>query len=64
MSDTNENYLMNTQETAEFLRISYWNLMDLVSRKKIPHIRNSRQGFFKRKTLERFVNELEENSIK
>ena len=64
MNDTTSFYLMNAKETAEFLHISYWNLMDLVRRKKIPHIRYSRQVFFKRETLENFINELECNSVR
>ncbi|MBR1443850.1 MAG: helix-turn-helix domain-containing protein [Firmicutes bacterium] len=64
MNNSNESYLMNAKETAEFLHISYWNLMDLVRRKKIPHIRYSRQVFFKKETLENFINELESNSVK
>lgn len=59
-----ETNLLNTREAAEFLHISYWNLLDLVRRKKIPHIRYSRQVFFKQKTLESFINELEASSVK
>ncbi len=55
--------LMNAYETAEFLHISYWHLMDLVRRKKIPHIRFSKRVFFRVASLEKFIDELEAGSV-
>lgn len=58
-----ENNLMTAYEAADFLHISYWHLMDLVRRKKIPHIRFSRKVFFRVATLEKYIEELEAASI-
>ena len=38
---TDSKILLTSYEAAEFLHISYWHLMDLVRRKKIPNIRFS-----------------------
>lgn len=59
-----EGNLLNAYEAAEFLRISYWHLMDLVRRKKIPHIRFSKRVFFRQSSLQRYIEELEANSMK
>ena len=59
-----ENELLNAQEAAEYLHMSYWNLMDLVRRKKIPNIRYSRKVFFRKSTLDNFIDELEASSMK
>lgn len=60
---TDSKILLTSYEAAEFLHISYWHLMDLVRRKKIPNIRFSRKVFFKQASLEKYINDLEAQSV-
>ncbi|MCC8097086.1 MAG: helix-turn-helix domain-containing protein [Eubacterium sp.] len=60
--ETNKNNLMDSYEAADFLHISYWHLMDLVRRGKIPHIRFSRKVLFRETTLRKFILDLEAQS--
>jgi len=57
--------IMNTKEACEYLGVSYWTLTNILI-KEIPHIRHSSRGRikFKKSTLDKYINEQEENSMK
>ncbi len=51
-------------EAAEYLGISYWLILELAKRGEIPHIRAGRLVLFRTETLDRWLAEQEENSIR
>lgn len=57
--------ILNTKEACEYLNVSYWTLTNILV-KEIPHIRHSKRGRikFKKSTLDKYLNEQEENSMK
>lgn len=63
VSNSYDNNLLNTYEAAEFLHISYWHLMDLVRRKKLPHIRLGRKVLFRLSSIKKFIDDLEATSV-
>lgn len=57
--------ILNTKEACDYLHVSYWTLTNILI-KEIPHIRHSKRGRikFKKSTLDKYLNEQEENSMK
>ena len=49
--------LMTVDEAAAYLRLAPWTLRHWVCKKKIPYVRLGRSVRFRRKDLERFVNQ-------
>lgn len=49
--------LMTVEETAAYLRLALWTIRHWVCKKKIPYVRLGRSVRFRRKDLERFVNQ-------
>jgi excisionase family DNA binding protein len=49
--------LMTVEETAAYLRLAPWTIRHWVCQKKIPYVRLGRSVRFRRKDLERFVNQ-------
>ena len=52
------------RETAEYLGISYWLVNQLVRRKQIPFARVGGRVLFRVKSLEEYLKEKEEESLK
>jgi len=51
------NALMTVEETAAYLRLAPWTIRHWVCQKKIPYVRLGRSVRFRRKDMERFVNQ-------
>ncbi len=49
--------LMTVDEAASYLRLAPWTLRHWVCQKKIPYVRLGRSVRFRRKDMERFVNQ-------
>ncbi|MEZ5399234.1 MAG: helix-turn-helix domain-containing protein [Bryobacteraceae bacterium] len=49
--------LMTVNETAAYLRLAPWTIRHWVCQKKIPYVRLGRSVRFRRKDLDRFVNQ-------
>ena len=49
--------LMTVDEAASYLRLAPWTLRHWVCQKKIPYVRLGRTVRFRRKDIERFVNQ-------
>jgi excisionase family DNA binding protein len=49
--------LMTVEEAASYLRLAPWTLRHWVCQKKIPYVRLGRTVRFRRKDMERFVNQ-------
>lgn len=58
-----ENIFLSAYKAAEFMHIKYGHLMDMVRRKKIPHIRYGRRVLFRLSSLKKFIAELEASSV-
>ncbi len=48
---------MTVEETAAYLRLAPWAILHWVSQRKSPYVRLGRSVRFRRKDLERFVNQ-------
>ena len=59
-----ERTTLTMKETAEYLGISYWLVNQLVRRKQIPCARVGGRVLFRVQSLEEYLKEKEENSIK
>lgn len=59
-----ERTTLTMKETAEYLGISYWLVNQLVRRKQIPCARVGGRVLFRVQTLNEYLKEKEENSIK
>ena len=55
---------LTMKETAEYLGISYWLVNQLVRRKQIPCARVGGRVLFRVQTLDEYLKEKEENSIR
>lgn len=59
-----QNVTFTAKEAAEYLKISYWLITQLVKRGEIPHHKWGRKIFFKKSNLDKFVDEQEERALK
>lgn len=59
-----ERTTLTMKETAEYLRISYWLVNQLVRKKQIPCARVGGRVLFRVQALDEYLKEKEENSIK
>jgi excisionase family DNA binding protein len=59
-----ERTTLTMRETAEYLGISYWLVNQLVRRKQIPFARVGGRVLFRVKSLEEYLKEKEEESLK
>jgi excisionase family DNA binding protein len=57
MPDDVGGVLMTVEEAAAYLRLAPWTIRHWVCQKKIPYVRLGRSVRFRRKDLERFVNQ-------
>ena len=55
---------LTMKETAEYLGISYWLVNQLVRRKQIPYARVGGRVLIRVRSLDEYLKEKEENSIK
>lgn len=54
---------LTMKETAEYLRVSYWLVTQLVKRKQIPCSRVGGKVLFRKEALDKYLNEKEKASI-
>lgn len=54
---------LTMRETAEYLGVSYWLVIQLVRRKQIPCSRVGGKVLFRKEALDRYLNEKEKASI-
>lgn len=59
-----QNVTFTAKEAAEYLKISYWLITQLVKRGEIPYHRWGRKIFFKKTNLDKFINKQEEKALK
>lgn len=59
-----QNVTFTAKEAAEYLKISYWLITQLVKRGEIPYHRWGRKIFFKKTNLDKFINEQEKKALK
>lgn len=55
---------MQTKPAAEYLGLSYWKLLELVKAGKVPHIRVGGRILFRRESLDKWLEEQEETSVR
>lgn len=48
---------MDVRETAQYLRVSEWTVRDMVRTNQLPHIRIRSRIFFRRRELDKWLNE-------
>lgn len=58
-----ENLTFTAKEAAEYLKISYWLITQLVKRGEIPYHKWGRRIFFKKVNLDKFIDKMEEDAI-
>ena len=54
--------IMSAQETAEYLKISYWLLMKMVRESQIPAFRCGKKVMFRKSTIDSFISALEHDN--
>ncbi len=54
---------LTMKETAEYLGVSYWLVIQLVKRKQIPCSRVGGKVLFRKEALDKYLNEKEKASI-
>lgn len=54
---------LTMKETAEYLGVSYWLVIQLVKRKQIPCSRVGGKVLFRKEELDKYLNEKEKASI-
>ena len=59
-----DNITFTAKEAADYLRISYWLITQLVKRGEIPYHKWGRRIFFKKANLDRFIDEQELKMLK
>lgn len=58
------NITMNIKEAAKYLGISHWMLSTQCKQNKIKHFKAGNRFLFKKDTLDSWLQEIQENSIK
>lgn len=56
--------LMNAKAAAEYLGISYWSMTELARKKKIPFVPIGDRPHFRKETLDQWVDDQEQSSMK
>ena len=59
-----ERTTLTMKETAKYLGISYWLIGNLVRENKIPHFRMGGKILFRKKIIDKFIEEQEKNVAK
>lgn len=54
---------VSAKEAAKKIGVSYWLLLEMAKVGKIPHIRAGKRVLFRIESLERWMDEQEQNSI-
>jgi excisionase family DNA binding protein len=55
--------MLEAQEAADYLRISYWNLLEQAKKGVIPCVRIGRRVLFSQEGLEAWIEEQEARSV-
>lgn len=58
-----ENNIMSAKETAQYLHISYWLLLELVKKHVIPYTRFGNRLIFRKDSLDNYMKNCELSSI-
>ena len=58
------NPVFPARQAAEYVGISYWTLLDLARQGKIPHFRGGNRLLFRQATLDEWMTQEEEASIR
>jgi len=58
------NPTLTARQAAEYVGISYWTILDLARQGKIPHFRGGNRLLFRLSTLDQWMTEEEEASIR
>jgi excisionase family DNA binding protein len=59
-----DNPVLPAKQAAQHLGISYWTLLDLARQGKIPHFRGGNRLLFRLSTLDQWMTEEEDASIR
>lgn len=57
-----ESEIMSAQETAAYLKISYWLIMKMVRESQIPAFRCGNRVMFRKSTIDRFISAQEHDN--
>lgn len=57
------NNIMSAKETANYLRISYWLVLELVKRGQIPCSHFGNRIIFRKEALDKYIEQCEISSI-
>ncbi|NLW90970.1 MAG: helix-turn-helix domain-containing protein [Syntrophomonadaceae bacterium] len=55
--------MMEAQEAADYLKISYWTLLNQAKKGLVPHVRVGRRVLFSREGLDKYIEDQEAQSI-
>jgi len=56
--------MMEAKEAAEYLRVSYWSVLNWARQRKIPHVRVGSRVLFSREGLDRWIADMEAQSVR
>ncbi|MBP3256085.1 MAG: helix-turn-helix domain-containing protein [Clostridia bacterium] len=56
--------ILSAKEAAKYLGISYWLILELVRKKEIPHTKLSSKIIFRKESLDNYLLESEQKSVK
>jgi excisionase family DNA binding protein len=59
----NNRITLDAKEAAKYIGISYWSILELTKRKKIPFSQVGGRKLFRRESLDKWLEDLEEKSI-
>lgn len=62
MNSDYQQITMSAQDAARYLGISYWLITQMVKKGEIPHIRLGKKIFFRKQTLDQFMDVQEKES--
>lgn len=58
-----EKQVLTAKEASEYLRISYWLVIQLVKRNEIPHHKWGKRIFFNKEILDEFIMQKEKTTL-
>lgn len=56
-------HMLEAQEAADYLKISYWALLEKARKGLIPHVRIGRRVLFSQEGLDKWTEDLESKSV-
>lgn len=55
---------MTAQQAAQFIGISYWQILELSKHGEIPHVKIGGRKLFRKEAIDRWITERESGSMK